>query len=131
MHSCLLCFLYIELLQPLSGRMSNSVKYLLVSLPTSICSSNDQEEALAALRTTISKDYGTVYPFRIPEFKIGTLDALVQQADELAKLDSACEGVVSKVADSLRNILDGDEGRISQQKTVNDSRCRFLETAAC
>ncbi|KAH0544997.1 hypothetical protein FGG08_000923 [Glutinoglossum americanum] len=100
--------------------MSNSVKYLLVSLPTSISSSNDHEEALVALRTTISKDYGTVYPFRIPEFKIGTLDALVQQADELAKLDSACEGVVSKVADSLKNILDGDEDRISQQKTVND-----------
>jgi V-type H+-transporting ATPase subunit C len=101
--------------------MSNPVKYFLVSLPTSISSSNDHEEALTALRTTI-KDYGTVYPFRIPEFKIGTLDALVQQADELAKLDSACEGVVSKVTDSLRNILDGDENKISQQKTVNDSK---------
>jgi V-type H+-transporting ATPase subunit C len=102
--------------------MSNSVKYLLVSLPTSISSSNDYEEALTAISTTISKDYGTVYPFRIPEFKIGTLDALVQQADELAKLDPACEGVVSKITDSLRNILDGDESRISQQKTVNDSK---------
>ncbi|KAH0561950.1 hypothetical protein GP486_003346 [Trichoglossum hirsutum] len=100
--------------------MSTSVKYLLVSLPTSISSSSDHEEALTAISTTISKDYGTVYPFRIPEFKIGTLDALVRQADELAKLDPACEGVVSKIADSLRNILDGDESRISQQKTVND-----------
>jgi V-type H+-transporting ATPase subunit C len=112
--------------------MSKSVKYLLVSLPTSISTSNDYEEALTALRTTVSNDYGTVYPFRIPEFKIGTLDALVQQADELAKLSSACEGVVKKVADSLGNILDGDESKTSQQKTVSDSErlssTRYPET---
>ncbi|KAI9766099.1 MAG: Vacuolar ATP synthase subunit C [Geoglossum simile] len=100
--------------------MSKSVKYLLVSLPTSISASDDNDEAFAALSTTVPKDYGAVCRFRIPEFKIGTLDALVQQADELAKLGSACEGVVSKVADSLGNILDGDESKISQQKTVND-----------
>jgi V-type H+-transporting ATPase subunit C len=101
--------------------MSNSTKYLLISLPTSISPSNDRDEALTALRSTISTDKGTVFPFKIPEFKIGTLDALVQQADDLAKLESACEGVVAKVGDSLRSILEGDEAKISQQKTVNDS----------
>jgi V-type H+-transporting ATPase subunit C len=100
--------------------MSNSTKYILVSLPTSISTSNDREEALTALRSTIS-DNGTVFPFKIPEFKIGTLDALVQQADDLAKIESACEGVVAKVGDSLRSILEGDEAKIAQQKTVNDS----------
>ena len=63
----------------------------------------------------------TVQPFKIPEFKIGTLDALVQQADELAKLESSCQGVVAKVGDSLKNLLEGDEDKIAQQKTVNDS----------
>ena len=114
--------------------MSKSVKYLLVSLPTSISASNDHEEAFTALRTTVSKDYGTVYPFHIPEFKIGTLDALVQQADELAKLSAACEGVVNKVADSLGNILGGDEAKISQQKAVSDSErlpvARYPRTVA-
>ncbi|KAI9698977.1 MAG: Vacuolar ATP synthase subunit C [Candelina mexicana] len=95
-------------------------KYLLVSLPTSISPSNQHDEALTALRSSISKDYGTVSPFAIPEFKIGTLDALVQQADELAKLDAACEGIVSKVGESLRNMLEGDEEKIARQKTVND-----------
>ena len=66
-------------------------------------------------------DYGSTYPFSFPTFKIGTLDALVQQADELSKLHGACEGVVSKIGDSLRGILDGDEERIAQQKTINDS----------
>ncbi|KAI9722339.1 MAG: hypothetical protein M1812_001811 [Candelaria pacifica] len=97
-----------------------ATKYLLVSLPTSISPSNQHDEALTALRSSISSDHGTVLPFAIPEFKIGTLDALVQQADELAKLDAACEGVVSKVSESLRNVLEGDEEKIAQQKTVND-----------
>jgi V-type H+-transporting ATPase subunit C len=101
--------------------MSKSTKYILVSLPTSISPSNDREEALTALRSTISTDNGTVFPFKIPDFKIGTLDALVQQADDLAKLENLCEGVVAKIGDSLRSILEGDENKLSQQKTVNDS----------
>jgi V-type H+-transporting ATPase subunit C len=101
--------------------MSNPTKYMLVSLPTSICPSSDKDEALTALRATITSDNGPVAPFKIPEFKIGTLDALVQQADDLAKLEGACEGVVAKVGDSLRTLLEGDEAKIAQQKTVNDS----------
>ena len=101
--------------------MSKGTKYLLVSLPTSISPSNDHDEALTALRAAVTTDYGTTYPFAIPTFKIGTLDALVQQADDLTKLDTACEGVVNKVGDSLRSILDGDEDKIAQQKTINDS----------
>ncbi|KAF2460973.1 vacuolar ATP synthase-like protein subunit C 1 [Lineolata rhizophorae] len=100
--------------------MSKPSAYLLVSLPTSISPSNDKDEALAALRATVTEDYGTTYPFSIPEFKIGTLDALVQQADDLSKLNAVCEGVVNKVGDSLRVLLEGDEDKISQQKTIND-----------
>ncbi|KAJ4397993.1 Vacuolar ATP synthase subunit C [Didymella pomorum] len=100
--------------------MSKGTKYLLVSLPTSISPSNHAEEALTALRSTVTNDVGSTYPFVIPEFKIGTLDALVQQADDLAKLENACHGVVGKVGDSLRTILDGDEGKVQQQKTIND-----------
>lgn len=102
--------------------MSKGLKYLLVSLPTSISPTNDHDEALTALRSAVTTNYGTVFPFPIPEFKIGTLDALVQQADELSKLEVGCESVVGKVGDSLRNILDGDEQKISQSKIVNDSQ---------
>ncbi|KAL9577088.1 MAG: hypothetical protein Q9212_006599, partial [Teloschistes hypoglaucus] len=100
--------------------MSKNTKYLLVSLPASISRTNDHDEALTALRSAVTTDYGTVFPFSIPEFKIGTLDALVQQADELAKLETGCEGVVGKVGDSLKTILEGDESKISKHKTVND-----------
>lgn len=108
--------------------MSKGRTYLLVSLPTSISPSNHADEALTALRSTVTNDVGSTFPFAIPNFKIGTLDALVQQADDLTKLNNACEGVVGKVGESLRQILDGDEGKIQQQKTINDSMSdMFLE----
>lgn len=96
-------------------------KYLLVSLPNSISPSNDRDEALTALRAAVSTDFGTTWPFLVPQFKIGALDALIQQADDLAKLSADCEVVVGKVADSLSSILEGDQDKIAQQKTVNNS----------
>jgi V-type H+-transporting ATPase subunit C len=101
--------------------MSKITKYLLISLPTSIVPSHHRDDALDAISATISPDNGTVSSFSIPEFKIGTLDALVQQADELAKLESLCQNVVGKVGDALKSILDGDETQIANMKTVNDS----------
>jgi V-type H+-transporting ATPase subunit C len=101
--------------------MSKQTRFLLVSLPTSISPSGDKDEALTALRSSVSNDNGTTAPFNIPAFKIGTLDALVQQADDLAKLSNFCDSAVFKVGDSLRSILDGDEDKIAQQKTINDS----------
>ncbi|KAF2771690.1 ATPase, V1 complex, subunit C [Teratosphaeria nubilosa] len=94
--------------------------YLLVSLPNSISPSGDSDEALTALRSAVQTDNGVTNRFRIPDFKVGTLDALVQQADDLAKLEAGCRGVVDKVADSLRGLLEGDEEKLQEQKTVND-----------
>lgn len=102
--------------------MSKNTKFLLVSLPTSVSPADSPDEALTALRSTITNDNGQTYRFPLPTFKIGTLDALVQQAEDLSKLESACEGVVSKVADSLKTLMDGDEDKMQQHKTVNDSR---------
>jgi V-type H+-transporting ATPase subunit C len=107
-----------------------SATYFLVSLPASIVPSGDKEEALRAIQATVSNDHGTTVQFPIPTFNIGTLDALVQQADDLAKLDTACENIVAKVGDSLRNILEGDEEKIAQQKTINDSMSRH-RTGPC
>ncbi|KAJ9130788.1 V-type proton ATPase subunit C [Coniochaeta hoffmannii] len=99
--------------------MPSPTKYILLSLPQRIFDTS-ADDAISSLSSTIPSDSGTVLPFSVPSFKIGTLDALVGQADDLAKLDSACEGVVSKVADSLKSILDGDEDKLDQQKMVND-----------
>lgn len=102
-----------------STTIMSTSKFMLVSLPTSISPSGGKEEALNEIKANIGSE-ARVVPFRVPDFKIGTLDALVQQADDLAKLESVCEAVVAKVGDSLKNLLEGDEGKIAQQKTVND-----------
>ncbi|KAK1053578.1 Vacuolar ATP synthase subunit C [Friedmanniomyces endolithicus] len=94
--------------------------FFLVSLPTSISPADSAPEALTTLRSAVTTDYGTTYPFAIPTFKIGTLDTLVQQADDLAKLELGCKSVVDKVADSLRTLLDADEAKLAEQKVVND-----------
>ncbi|KAF5025271.1 hypothetical protein F66182_2656 [Fusarium sp. NRRL 66182] len=96
-----------------------STKYSLISLPLGVFDSSDRDDAISSLRSTIS-DSGSVLLFNIPDFKIGTLDALVQQADELTKLETSCQAVVAKVAESLKNVLEGDEDRIAQYKMVND-----------
>jgi V-type H+-transporting ATPase subunit C len=101
--------------------MSKPTQYFLLSLPSSIVPSHHREDALEAVAATVSPDNGSVASFPIPEFKIGTLDALVQQADELAKLESQCQAVVGKVGDALKNILEGDEAQIERMKVVNDS----------
>lgn len=101
-----------------------STKYALLSLPLGVFDSSDREDAISSLRGTISSDNGSLLPFSIPDFKIGTLDALVQQADDLAKLEASCQVVVAKVGDSLKNVLEGDEDRIAQYKMVNDSEMR-------
>lgn len=101
--------------------MSKQSKWLLVSLPTSISPSGDKGEALSTLGSTVTAELGTTTPFSIPTFKIGTLDALVQQADDLAKLSSAAESVVGKIKESLATVLANDSKKIEQQKTINDS----------
>lgn len=103
-----------------------NTKYALLSLPLGVFDSSNKDDAVSALKATVSSDHGSVLPFSIPDFKIGTLDALVQQADDLAKLEQNSEAVVAKVSDSLRSVLDNDPDRLAQYKMVNDSQCSML-----
>lgn len=93
-----------------------AAEYILLSLPLRIF----EDDPISSLTATVGRDNGEVLPFAIPSFKIGTLDALVQHADDLTKLNAVCESVVSKVGDSLKTILDGDEDKTAQHKMVND-----------
>lgn len=121
------CASFSQRSQCLTAVMSAPPKYLLVSLPLSISSGNDREEAHQALQSSVQQEFGSTVPFSVPTFKIGTLDALVQQADELSKLSADCEGVVGKAGDSLTSILEGDAGKIAQQKNISDSAYGWLE----
>ncbi|KAG6008078.1 hypothetical protein E4U43_000225 [Claviceps pusilla] len=95
-------------------------RYAVVSLPLGAFDTSNKEDAISSLSAVISSDIGSVSPFHIPDFKIGTLDGLVQQADDLAKLESTCQAVVAKVGESLKSILNNDEERLAAYKMVND-----------
>lgn len=95
--------------------------YLVVAVPSSITPSGHKDDALSSIQKAVNSSYGDVSSFNIPEFKIGTLDALIEQSEELGKLQGACNAVVSKVGDALKNILDGDEEKTQMHKSVNDS----------
>ncbi|KAI1630261.1 V-type H+-transporting ATPase subunit C [Exophiala viscosa] len=97
-----------------------SAKYLVVSVPSSVAPSGHKDDAISAVQKAVSPTYGDVSNFNIPDFKIGTLDALLQQSDELGRLEGVCNSVVSKVGDTLKNVLDGDEEKITMHKNVND-----------
>ncbi|PHH78089.1 hypothetical protein CDD82_3218 [Ophiocordyceps australis] len=100
--------------------MSSSSRYALLALPMGAFDSNGRDDAISALSATVSSDNASVMPFQVPSFKIGTLDALVQQADDLAKLGASSQAVVIKVGDSLRQVLNNDEERLASYKMVND-----------
>ena len=104
-------------------------KYLLVSIPSSVTPSGHKDDALGSLQKAVNPSNGGVQPFSIPEFKIGTLDACLQQSDELAKLEGVCNSVVAKVADTLKNVLEGDEEKAATHKNVNDSMSNHGNTA--
>ncbi|XP_044714795.1 v-ATPase subunit C domain-containing protein [Hirsutella rhossiliensis] len=78
-----------------------STKYALLSLPLGVFDSSDRDDAIAALSATVSPDNGS-------------------QADDLAKLEASCQAVVAKVGDSLRQLLNNDEERLTSYKMVND-----------
>lgn len=104
-----------------SSNMSKPSSYLLLSLPSSVTPSGHKDDALGHIQSTVGSAQDKVVSLSIPDFKIGTLDACLQQSDELAKLEGLCKGVVSKVSDTLKNVLDGDEDKAATHKSVNDS----------
>ena len=101
--------------------MAKHLKYLFLSAPSSITPSGHKEDAIQSLQQAVTERLGTVTAFSIPEFKVGTLDGLIQQSEELAKLEALCQGVVLKTGDALKSILGGDEEKMRQHTSVNDS----------
>ena len=103
-----------------------STKYLFITVPSNITPSGHKDDAISALQKSANPSNGEVLSLSIPEFKVGTLDALLQQSDELGKLTGVCNSIVTKVGETLKNVLDGDEEKIAQHKNVNDSELPAL-----
>ncbi|KAJ3019931.1 hypothetical protein HKX48_001575 [Thoreauomyces humboldtii] len=67
-----------------------------------------------------SNDHAEVFPFSLPEFKVGTLDQLVVLSDDLSKTDLAAETIATKIADNMRNLLNNDVEQWKTNLSVNE-----------
>ncbi|KAG0807482.1 hypothetical protein G6F20_010326 [Rhizopus arrhizus] len=71
-------------------------------------------------------DYAQTYHYTIPDFKIGTLDALVLLSDDLVKYDAAFEQSVNKLTDILTSLTKGQQQELL---LVNDKTLeQFVST---
>ncbi|OLL25557.1 V-type proton ATPase subunit C [Neolecta irregularis DAH-3] len=98
----------------------DSRSYWLIAIPTE--GGRDKNIVYQEIKSKISStsnNYADVALFSIPSLKIGTLDALVIQSEELAKLDGTFEGVVNKIADVLKTVLPGQEDKLRDQQKVD------------
>lgn len=109
--------------------MPDRAKYLFVAVPSSVAPSGHKDDVLGAIQRAVKSENGQASQLTIPEFMVGTLDALLRQSEELAKIEGLCKAVVAKVGDTLKNVLDGEEDKIAMHKNVNDKPLeQYLKT---
>lgn len=61
-------------------------------------------------------------PFKLPSFKVGTLDSLVEQSDELAKIDNQLHVSISKVLEIAGNVLTPLAALSSGSSSTNETQ---------
>ena len=81
------------------------------------------QETIPNLQDRLMKhEYADIFPFTIPEFKVGTLDSLMLLSDELSKMDLNIETAVTKIADALKGLLNNDVESWKEALLVGDSK---------
>lgn len=98
--------------------MSSIANYIIVSLPQSSNAQGWLEQTLVGGKCPLTR-------LNIPEFQSGTLDSLVQESEELGKLDQQLGGSVGKVVDILGSVMETKAGRTVNSKYVLDYVERF------
>lgn len=86
------------------------------------------EPTRSATRKNINeklRDIAGVSDLRVPELKVGTLDALVQLSEDLAKIDSFGESIAHKVSQFQADLLNQDKEKLAEIMNVYG---RSLET---
>ncbi|KAK0543912.1 Vacuolar ATP synthase subunit C [Tilletia horrida] len=100
--------------------MLNELAYWLVSVPLE---DGDPHRQYSELSTRLLQDRNSASDFgqlSFPPLKAGTLESLIALSDELPKHDTNFTQVVAKIVDTLRNLLNNDEGALSQHVLVNE-----------
>lgn len=91
--------------------MDAVAEYLFLSLPQSA-------DAKEWLEQQLNSGKSPIYQVKFPDFQIGTLDSLIQESEELSKIDLLLALAISKVVDILSNVLETPSTSLSN-KVVN------------
>jgi V-type H+-transporting ATPase subunit C len=92
--------------------MSLLGKYIVLSLPQSV-------DATEWLREKFQGEKSSVIKFDLPDFQSGTLDSLIQESEELNKIDGQLASSVSKVVEILSSVSE-TSSRIVHSRSVFD-----------
>ena len=84
--------------------MDPIAKYLVLSLPTSANAHEWLEKSLNGGNCPVAN-------FNVPDFQVGTLDSLVQESEDLSKLDQQLAGSISRVVDILSAVWEPGAAR--------------------
>ncbi|KAK6198670.1 uncharacterized protein RJT21DRAFT_50399 [Scheffersomyces amazonensis] len=100
--------------------MTSIAKYLILSLPQST-------NAQGWLQNELNGGKTNLYKLNLQDFQSGTLDSLVQESEELSKIDTQLSSSVSKVIDILNNVTDSNQSktRIINNQSIYDYIERF------
>ncbi|ODV72160.1 H(+)-transporting V1 sector ATPase subunit C [Cyberlindnera jadinii NRRL Y-1542] len=102
--------------------MSGSVAhYLLLSLPSKSAPESYPSQSVEEwLERSLIGGKAVVNKIEIPSFKIGTLDSLVLQSEELQKIDEQLGHAVTKVLEVLTSLYDNNQPLVNASKKVDD-----------
>ncbi|KAI8070808.1 hypothetical protein BC940DRAFT_339841 [Gongronella butleri] len=90
------------------------MKYLFVSVPAL----GNKQNTLLNIKGKLA-EHAETFSFPVPDFKIGTLDALVLLSDDLVKFDAQFEQSANKIVELVRS-LNNNSNQLSHLLAVND-----------
>lgn len=101
-----------------------SSNFLLVSLPQNAApNGGDPEVQLESwYAENLKLASSDISHFEIPIFKIGTLDSLVQQSEELTKIDGQFHGILGKVHDIMETVFESTPAKMTLATKVQGSK---------
>ncbi|KAJ3043755.1 hypothetical protein HDV00_004161 [Rhizophlyctis rosea] len=108
--------------------MSPGNSYLFISAPAD----PTKQDAVNKLKEKIASKHNElaeIFPFTLPDFKVGTLDSLVVLSDDLQKMDQNFESITVKISENMRTLLNNDVEQWKLNLTVSDKSIdAFLRT---
>lgn len=97
--------------------MSELSNYLLLSLPT-LCGSKNS--IYQWLESNINGGRVELREIDFPQFKVGTLDSLVLQSEELTKLDNQLHTSVGKVLETISTLINKNNNNSSNGNSITN-----------